>query len=352
MAGDAGVAEPVPPDPGTKPDGGYEVCQPVCTPHEYRYCDSAPCTSNADCPDNMVCHTETWQECSGGGGACKPGYDCNEADADGSYADASYSCTDHSRSRCTLRANLPCQTGSDCGDGYDCIRGTSTTCWGGGKVDADGSVTIEDSGCTTEPSDYSYCTLQPLPCELDSECPAGMTCRDQYSYECDAGGGVRPGGSGAVDGGVVDGGPAPAPCAPVIARMCQPWYPGTPDAGAGSDIGGLGGGTGGTGPVYDAGTPTNGGVGGGGIAGGGPGGSGGAVGGGNPGQTSDAGASADAGTGAPDDEHKPHRGGFLRRVLHAIFDSGGCSTSGAPAHGNFGWLSLLSLGLVRRRRKR
>jgi uncharacterized protein (TIGR03382 family) len=348
-AGGEGGVVPIPPSSGDKDAGfPFPVCNPVCTPHEYRYCGNAPCTTNTDCPANMACHTESWQECSGGSNGCKPGYDCGDA---GAAVDASYECTEHQgASYCTLRANLPCRTDSDCGDGYDCIQSTTTSCWGGGSVDPDGGYTTVDGGCVTEPSDYFYCQLQRLPCETDSECPSGLTCRDQYYYECDDASAPSP----VTDGGVVDAGRVT--CTPVLTRLCQQWYPGMDDGGVGSDagtgvIGGLGGGTGGTNPgSQDAGAPPS--VGGGAVGGGGPGGTG-SVGGGNPPPVSDAGATPDAGTSTPgDDGEEPARGGPLRRLLRAIFGAGGCSTSGAPVEGNLGWLALLTVGLVSRRRQR
>ena len=50
---------------------------PPCMTEERSYCVPGPCSSDADCGDTMVCVTNTYEACSGGGTpACKPGQDC------------------------------------------------------------------------------------------------------------------------------------------------------------------------------------------------------------------------------------------------------------------------------------
>jgi MYXO-CTERM domain-containing protein len=344
-ARDAGVGSaPLPPLPtpgtsvdGGKPlpvDGGLDSCwaNPICEPYEYHYCNAAPCTADSDCPSSMVCHADSWWECSSSG--CKPGGDC-DADAGESVDGGSSSCTEHSENRCTPRINLPCQADADCGEGYECAESRWYGCSGGGAVstDADGGFVFADAGSVCQWYTSTYCKVLDVPCESDSECANGLRCQPHYEYsQCDADASVG------ADGGW------PA-CEPVLTgNTCQYWYD---DAGVGYDDAGVpppsGGGTVGGGSV--------GGSTGGGAFQGGGGGPGGAIGGGTPAQDAGTSGSADAGASGEEDEGGQHGGGFLKRLLHHLFGQGGCSVPGNAAQGNLGWLSLLGLGLLARRRR-
>lgn len=366
-ARDAGSV-PLPPPGKEDPDAGG--CEVICVPTEYQYCAPAPCSANADCPANMVCHTENYTECSGG--ACKPGLDCG---ADG----GGYTCTEHTRSTCAERHNVPCREDEDCGPGFDCNRDPYTTCSGGGGIEpgADGGWVFVDAGteCTTVTPELGWCSLQQLPCESDSECPDTFSCQPQFNYPpCrpaeDAS--VVPtadaGSATAVDGGISfpaepdkDGGwmPwTPWECPPpVVEHVCRP------ESWGGGFTGGFGGGTGGggypddAGASADAGTPP-------GAPGGGTFGGGGAYAGGTGGGSVGGTGSVDAGSsqgpgggdeGEEDDDDHGHghgHGSLLHKLLKRLLGSSGCSVAGETPHGNLAWLSALSLFLVARVRRR
>src|SRR5690606_12153097 len=43
-----------------------EECRPAeCESYEYGTCVNAPCEGDADCPDPMLCHTRSYEECEG-----------------------------------------------------------------------------------------------------------------------------------------------------------------------------------------------------------------------------------------------------------------------------------------------
>lgn len=361
--GDAGFVSPW--DPSC--DGG-------CTPYEWRYCTRANCSSNADCPTDMRCHTESYFECSSAG--CKPGFDCPE--------DAGPTCTERTQSLCTERYNLPCGQEGECGEGFDCNLDPYTTCWSSGGVvpDADGGLVFVDggSGCETITPDAGYCNLLELPCQSDWECPEGLSCQTTYSYPpCTFL--PRDPGTVAFDAGVAVPGKDDAGigyfCPPPEARsVCRPqrW---AVDGGAviGGGFGGLFGGglTGGFGGLV-GGTFAGGVTAGGGFAGGTLGGSdagavtvtdaatapatfGGALSGAAGGGGAGGAGSSDAGVDDEDDQQEEDGSGSSqrgwRKLLRALLGAGGgCSLAGEPVDSNLVWLSVLTGLLVLRTRRR
>jgi hypothetical protein len=330
-------------------DSGWDAnwCIPTCVPVDYHYCEPAPCTSDSDCPASMACYAQSYTTCDPEV-ACDPSVGCDK--------DAGYTCTEHTRSTCTERYNIPCRTDPECGPGFECNREPQTTCSGGGGVTpgADGGWIFVDASmtCTTEVPDTGWCSLVTLPCAADTECPTGLTCQAQYEYPpC-----TWPGqDAGTMPSKDLDGGYFCPP--PVLTHVCRPesWGGGFVGGPGGGFMGGPGGGY----PEYDAGSgtdasapPTSG--------GGSPGGGGGVVGGGlgGGGGTGDAGTSSGPTPGEDDedegddegDDHGHPSHGLLRGILKQLFGKGGgCSVAG-EAQGNLGWLSLLGLFLMRRRR--
>lgn len=349
-SGDGGVPSG---DGGFLPWPPFE-CDAGCTPYTYRYCTRANCAADSDCPDDMVCHTDTWSECTFG---CKP-------DSDNCEADGGFSCSDHTESTCNERYNLPCADDTSCGAGFDCNRNPYTFCTGGGGiVFGDGGFTILDGGsnCTTETPEAGYCNLLELPCDTTADCPAALTCQPTYEYPPCV---VYPSDGGASDGGVtrsLDGGFVNYECPPPVTKnVCRPerW-------GGGGLIGGTFGGTlsggsfgggliGGGDPGQDAGAPTgNGALGG--LAGGT---TAGTVGGFGGGGSSDAGSASPGQSDGDDDgdseegQHGGHHGHGWHKGLRGWFGSGGCSLGGETADGNLAWFALLSGLLVLRTRRR
>jgi hypothetical protein len=319
---------------------GDDCPPPVCESFEYHYCAAAPCTTDADCPGSMVCHTESWEACSAP--ASPP---C----ARGQVCDASVeepTCTRGSQSSCTERYNLPCEADADCGPGFECVESVIGSCSGGGAVRVeDGGVVFEPgpTECTSEPTGEFYCKLLELPCAADSDCPANLICLPDYANgSCPGGGIVGGGGTGAAGGGTFGGGAVAidvdcgAP--PPPSYSCKP----PSYAGGGGTLGGASvGGTSGipTGGV-DAGA---GGPGSGSVGGGALGGSSGTPGGSTPPGEDD----------GDDDEggrphHHPHHGHSWLRPWPG---AGGCSLGGSAAAADLSWLALAGLLFVSRRRR-
>lgn len=191
------------------PDGRGDCAATECETQAYTYCQRAACETDADCGGTMVCHTLTATTCQGSA-ACAPDEDCMPPEP----AD----CTTEEYKQCTPRSELPCETASDCGEGYDCVEAVSCSCSGmasggsaepgtttgagmaGGSmpsvtptdtaptpgastaappVPADGEPLPADAlppDCSCSPSGTNYCQLQEIPCEADSDCPADFNC--------------------------------------------------------------------------------------------------------------------------------------------------------------------------------
>jgi hypothetical protein len=162
---------------------------PDPTPSTTGTCIEAPCASDADCGPTMVCHTETYGECSGGS-ACPANAEC--------FAPSTPpTCTTRSVSTCEYKWQLGCKADADCGDGFSCDFAVSTSCSGGSGA-ADGGVATPVSGsgagsssatsrsapvppgdgCTTTTDTIGTCTLKATSCAVDADCPAAWTCAD------------------------------------------------------------------------------------------------------------------------------------------------------------------------------
>lgn len=366
------------------PEGCFDT-EYTCETVEYTYCSNKTCVTNADCPATMGCQAQTRWECDGGGaggsggsagtGASGAGgtagmYPAGAGGAAGGIAeDAGVedpclpdgtgcmpSCHEApADSICIPRYQLPCETASDCGGGFDCVESFYTICTGGGSAGMGGAGGTGGAGgepidsgvidgeytCEEVSNGINTCELQVIACETHADCPAGLECQGHYEYPpCtivggsggSAGTGVGMGGAGGVGGdgdGDGDGGGYYYECPdPIVEQRCMPpQYEGGMGGTGGTSGSGSGGSTAGSGSAGF----------------GGMGGAGGAA--GAAGMSSD--GSGNAGTGAPSDddgEADEHRGqhgkhkGLLKRLL-------GCSTSG-PISGNGATGSWLMLGLA------
>jgi MYXO-CTERM domain-containing protein len=227
-------------------DGTEQVCLP------------APCTSDADCAADMVCHTETHQECDD----VPP---CGADDGSEKVPECERvlpsNCSTVSTSSCVPRWYLPCTTAADCGAGFDCVEQIQGGCPGspgsagggssGGSAGedsdsaeplpaepspgADGGAPPADErpasdggtdGCVFEPSGEFACVRIEVACEADSDCLPGWSCDKNNEGACwaasDGSTGCDPvdppnvcyppyenlgGGGFAEDGGATTGGP-------------------------------------------------------------------------------------------------------------------------------------------------
>jgi MYXO-CTERM domain-containing protein len=166
---------------------------PDCAPMEYHYCQAKPCSDDSDCPDTMVCHSETSTECAGGSAAsppaCPKDADCAQPDPQPVPQDT---CKETTVSACTPRWALPCTKAADCGEGFDCKEQVSGMCSGSAPAAGGGSSGSQDGGapagdqalpqqtCTTEHTGQYYCELQDLPCDSNADCPSGLECIESY----------------------------------------------------------------------------------------------------------------------------------------------------------------------------
>lgn len=369
------------------PDGECTETEPVCETSEYSSCAPAPCASDADCPDRMACHQQSYWVCDGGmaggaggaGGApaptCRPDGSCDDP---GSFPEPT--CWEEpGDSLCTPRHQLPCQVAGDCGGGFDCIESIYWVCSGMGSGGSAGSADPgagggspmeppppttppsagaaapgEEYECHAESSGQFYCQLQDLPCTADADCPSGLECREQYLYPpCMGGaGGTGTGGAvgtagtsssagaGGVAGGSDDGMSAPPDDSdyvcpePTVQQRCMPpeYYGGMPGY-PGPGTGGSTGGSAGAGEEPPTEPPSGG--------GGNGTGSGGSGGGPTSGDGDDNGGEAEGpghGNGG-----NGHHFGWLAR---------GCSAGGPISADPLSWLALGLVALVLRRRAR
>lgn len=207
-----------------------------CPVVEYRSCVPGPCQTDADCGGDLVCITYD-VGCATAVPDCAPGSDC------GNFAPPP--CENETRSVCAPKWVRPCETASDCGDGFKCEETESCTCSGGGASEpADPTDPADPSGvpfvppeddCTCEPSGQKACQLVEVACDDDSGCAAGWTCA-HYATDLPctepASGGGSDGSSGSGSSGDPDAG-APreetpcdafAPPAEPAQGVCVPPY--------------------------------------------------------------------------------------------------------------------------------
>jgi hypothetical protein len=247
-------------------------------------CQLAPCTTDADCAPDMVCHGNTYNEWSWSDDACGTAQELPLADggvllgptvqalADGGVPPCVLTCTTVTGpTECLPKYELPCKVNADCGDHFTCVPDTSTTRWASGSggsapgtgagypssanssssagstvasppvttsppdqpVDA-GAITpppleavdggsAPTSGCTTTTLTTSSCVADSIVCMADSDCPATWTCEGSAISN-------GPNIACAQPALIVDGAPVTVPCefdggeAPPTPRTCQPPY--------------------------------------------------------------------------------------------------------------------------------
>jgi len=332
-------------------DDGVDCPEPECETFEYRECVPGACAGDNDCAEGMVCHTSSYETCTGGGASC----DSSEDDCP---PPEPAECQQVSESRCTARYELPCVVDADCGGGFRCTEQTWVECSGGssGGTNGGGDDAAQDAGvaqpkpgvdepdaveCTEVQSGTFYCELLVVPCEADAECPSGLTCQDNdvvCSYP------DVPEGEEDSEGAGECAVPAGQPL-----HVCRPPY-----YSGGDGTGGTGGTPDNGGPTQDggAGEPQDAGTDQGGGNAGGTSGAGGSTSNGTPPQGNGTGGS-DGEEGDDSDHHAGH--GKLARWLAALFGGAGCSVAGSTpqqAGGNLSLLLGVGLALVAVRRRR
>jgi MYXO-CTERM domain-containing protein len=158
------------------------------------------CTQDKDCPQGFTCQSTVVNVAEPD---CKPGTECVRPDG---------SATTTVVMSCEPKM---CAGDADCGAGMVCYAQTSTACSGGATAPACAPNTPCDAGapvkmeemCTT--TTRKICAFQwQLPCNADSDCGAGFTCKPNVSGVCSGGGSA---GSGGGTGGSAGGGSVPQP---------------------------------------------------------------------------------------------------------------------------------------------
>lgn len=173
-------------------------CPTAVPPAPSTTCQPAPCQTDADCGQRMVCHSQTTTTCSGGSAStvkCDPNTVC-----DSTPPTTAPVCTDTTTSQCTYKWQLPCNADADCGDGFECQPTTMGMCSGGSGSAGSGSTTSSsgagggsgsgglalppspapDGGtsvvCTTVTSYPGSCQPKVSTCNVDSDCPSTWKC--------------------------------------------------------------------------------------------------------------------------------------------------------------------------------
>lgn len=229
-ASDCAEAPPCPP--------GEECPEPEpCDEEEYSECVPSPtaCETNADCSDEWECVTFTYEDCWGEDtpepmpAPDEPGSGGSDDDPDGEGheegdredPEGSFECETVSESYCAPPYVAPCETDSDCGEGFGCVEIEECSCGGssgsgssgssGGSSDPMPLPPGEDSGgedsggedsggsggdpdgepdhgegdedwpdgepdCECTGSGQFYCEPLDIDCEADSDCPDEWTC--------------------------------------------------------------------------------------------------------------------------------------------------------------------------------
>ena len=243
-----------------------------------KYCQPKACTADANCGPGMVCHTQSYTQCSGGAAIapCPPNTACDPV-----AKPAPTDCVTKTVSACAFKWQLPCNASADCGDGFTCkpnVTGCASSSSGstgsGTVLDGGGGAPTPGAGATPiaaeptapdfapkKPADTDggtapgcppvmetfpgYCAPTATTCAKDSDCPASWKCTE---YNLPGTSSSRPAsGGGTSSGGTSSGVPAPvsdpAPVdagAPMTVRACTSPYGGVRgDTAAGSGPGGV-----------------------------------------------------------------------------------------------------------------
>jgi hypothetical protein len=247
----ASTATPTP-TPACSPGA---ACLPTTTPPATSLtCLPAPCQTDTDCGQAMVCHSETTTTCSGGTAVavkCAPNTVCTTTPPATDPV-----CTDTTTSQCVYKWQLACNADADCGTGFVCQPTTMGMCSGSGPVSGGSSsssgtgggsgsgalpapplLPVADAGtsvpvCVTTTSFPGSCQVEVASCTVDSDCPSIWKCVDSNPPTAVSNGPIA-----------VDAGAAPTPLPPgttgtavgtatttstaAAAKTCQSpnWYP-------------------------------------------------------------------------------------------------------------------------------
>jgi hypothetical protein len=183
------------------PPGEPSECTPVpCETVSYESCQRAACETDADCGDQMACHTLVRPTAPTTPTACPPGAACDPIAAPPEVEPEEYK-------QCTPRSELPCEENSDCGDGFECVPAVSCACPGTtapsaapvptsgaeadvapdpmppsglplppSEVDGGAAPPNPPDDCSCGPTGTNYCQMKDIECDSDSDCPTDWAC--------------------------------------------------------------------------------------------------------------------------------------------------------------------------------
>jgi MYXO-CTERM domain-containing protein len=128
-----------------RPDASAPVVVKACTPKS--------CNADADCGAGMVCYAQTSTACSGGSAvappACASDRPCPDAGAPPKPPEEM--CTTTTTKSCMYRSQLPCNKDSDCGAGFTCKPSVTGSCSGSGSTGSGSTGSGGGSGSAGAP---------------------------------------------------------------------------------------------------------------------------------------------------------------------------------------------------------
>ena len=146
------------------------------------YCEPAPCETDEDCGEDMVCieYVDSW--CSGSD------EDICDDDGECEIIEEEPVCGEDIHRECGYPYQGDCEEDADCGEGFKCVP--EEICWctssDPAAVNDDGAaepMPTEEPECGCEASDENYCQLQEIECLSDDDCPAGLECAEGFTDE-------------------------------------------------------------------------------------------------------------------------------------------------------------------------
>lgn len=151
-------------------------------------CMPADCTMDAECTDGLVC--VTWEvPCDVPPTACPPGEECDEP-SDPPDGD----CESKTVGKCLPKWAAPCESATDCGDGFTCDPVVSCECSGSEPTEpiepppipppAEPEDEPTDPDCTCEETGENQCVPEEIACVTDDECPDGWLCTEAGTGTC------------------------------------------------------------------------------------------------------------------------------------------------------------------------
>jgi len=206
--GSMGVAIGVPACicPAEEPDcdcGDEMDPMPAPEPVPYFACVPAPCESDSECGDNLVCITITYEECEDTALMTRvpcpeDDPDCGPDDKPAPDTDTEPDCETITESFCGPKYFANCEEDADCGEGFACVEEETCGCDDmatqvddstetDGEGDSEGAPgpdappeddePADEDGCSCEPTGDMICELDELPCQSDEDCELeGWTC--------------------------------------------------------------------------------------------------------------------------------------------------------------------------------